>query len=162
MRKNPEMGSPYQEKVEVEVPSPAQTPHVESWVKMKNLVLRVGDAGIQERVTGMVIEAITDSGNQMVMVGETEKLVMVKAGVAHSFLVRVKVEVARSFLVMEVVAEVEDRSSKKIEVAAQVGKEAIQMIAADVDLAFEFDFDFALEHFADMEDEVVEVLGLDQ
>lgn len=41
---------PYQETVAVEVQAP-----VESWKKMKNLVLMVADADIQEIVAGMVI-----------------------------------------------------------------------------------------------------------
>lgn len=148
-----------------------QTLLVESWVKMKNLVLMVGGIGIRERVRGMVIVVIVSLSNRMVMVREIEKLVMV--------MVVVIVVVGRSFLVMEVVDEVDEvgrRSFLVMEVAAQVGKEAIQMIVVVVaagagdagdrvfgfDLASDFDFDFDFEDFVDTEDEFVGVLELYQ
>lgn len=126
---------------------------VESRVKMKNLVLVVEGAEIQEKVTGMVIEETTNLGNQMVTAKETEKLVMVKVAVDHPFLVMEVVGLHSS----EVMEEEEHRSSEEMEVAAQVGKEAIQKIAA-ADLAFDFD----LEDFADIADELADVLALNQ
>ncbi|MFS7923471.1 hypothetical protein Hanom_Chr03g00261081 [Helianthus anomalus] len=151
LRKTLVMESPYQEKVEVE--AQAQTFPVESWVKTKNLVLTVGGADIQEKVTGMVIEEITSLSNQMAMAEETETLVMVTEVVDRSFVVMVTVAAVRSFLVREVEAEVGRRTSEVMEVAAVTGMEAIQMIAVVVDLASEFDFE--LEDFADTADERV-------
>lgn len=123
-------------------------------MKMKNLVLMVVGADIQETVTGMVIVEIISLSKQskMVMAEEIVKLVM-EVAEGRPFLVMVVGE-GRSFLVMKV--------------AAQVGTEAIQTtVAADVADAVagavvDFAFDFELDYFVDIEDELVVVLEQNQ